>query len=151
MNCKGVQASLSAYLDRELSGEEMIDVRAHLVRCPECQDEEQSLRSLKRLLCGLEAPDPAPDFQARLLARVHKGSRGSVRERLRPSVSLFAGVAAGAMAITLALLTINGRAPVPSPAKPNIAFEAQRYHEVYTAGTDAYGGAPILSTSYGAR
>ncbi|MER3413433.1 MAG: hypothetical protein C4341_04190 [Armatimonadota bacterium] len=60
MNCATVRSLLSAYLDSELSGSEMQQVRAHLEECADCRAECDGLRDVKSLLRGLP-PCCAPD------------------------------------------------------------------------------------------
>lgn len=152
MNCKTVQTHLSAYLDRELAGDQMLELRAHLNSCTDCREEEASLRSLKSLLGGLPIPDPSPDFEERLtLSLASARSVQTSTRNYRTSVFLFAGVAAGAMAMTLSFLSnSSGQAAAAVARDKSITFEAQRYHEVYNRGADAYGG-PIITANYDGR
>jgi anti-sigma factor RsiW len=45
MNCQTCQSQLSAYLDAELTGEQMINVRRHLQECPTCAEEAESVKT----------------------------------------------------------------------------------------------------------
>ncbi len=38
MNCKDCQDKLDQFVDRELSDEELVEVRRHLEECPPCED-----------------------------------------------------------------------------------------------------------------
>ena len=82
MNCKTTLGLLSAYLDRELAPQERDAVRAHLGTCDGCRTEEHDLRALKGLLLGVRAPEPAADFESRLLSRLHAEAASPVRSRL---------------------------------------------------------------------
>jgi len=150
MNCKTVQTHLSAYLDRELAGDQMLELRAHLNSCKECREEEASVRILKSLLGGLPVPDPSPDFEERLtLSLANARNAQSNTRSFRTSIFLFAGVAAGAMAITLTFLSGTKTTAANSIARDkSINFEAQRYHEIYNRSGDAYGGGPIITANY---
>lgn len=53
MNCRRVCGLLSAYLDSELTREEMAGVREHLGECPACRLEYQALADTKQLLSSL--------------------------------------------------------------------------------------------------
>ena len=68
MNCRRVSNLLSAYLDTELAGTEMLDIRDHLSRCPSCAREHEGLRQTKRLLgaLALRLPETGDGFEARL-------------------------------------------------------------------------------------
>ena len=70
MNCNKVEQLLSAYIDSELSGVEMLKIRKHLQTCAECQILEIELRSLKQLL--MESPVvPEIDISERILLAVN--------------------------------------------------------------------------------
>jgi anti-sigma factor RsiW len=151
MNCKTVQSHLSAYLDRELSGEEMLDIRAHLSECFVCCEEETELRSLKRLLGRLPAIEPSGDLEQRLLAVVGAARTGERKPGRQAPFVLFAGVTACAMAITLAFLSKSHTTPAEATMQSqDIAFEAQRIHD-YTGGGDAYGAPIVSAASYAGR
>jgi len=53
VNCRRVRMLLSAYLDSELTGCEMLTIRHHISGCPECEAELDSLREVKNLLAAL--------------------------------------------------------------------------------------------------
>jgi len=146
MNCKAVQTRLSAYLDRELSGEELLEMRAHLFDCNDCSQEEKELRMLKAMLGGFEAPETPPGLESRLRARVLGASR---EERPfwspRSMIGAFALVAASSMLATLALLTFGQQSAGVAPAKsPNVASDVQR-DQAYSTGLDATEGAPLIT------
>lgn len=60
MNCGRVSNQLSAYLDQELSGMEMLQIRSHLSSCDRCRAEQESLRRMKLLLGRLRSIEPPP-------------------------------------------------------------------------------------------
>ena len=63
MNCRRVNALLSAYLDGELTGFEMLQIRDHIARCSDCREEQESLQSIKSMLAALPQHDPDPTFK----------------------------------------------------------------------------------------
>lgn len=143
MNCKSVQAYLSAYLDGELSGHESIVVRDHLGRCPDCRAEEQQLRSLKHLLQGLPTYQPSPDFEDRLVSRV-RGADSVRRYRFQIDWRLAGGFA---MASALAAFAVfkSGASPI-EPANPTaiarmdgISLDLAR-DQLFMAGNDPLSG-----------
>jgi predicted anti-sigma-YlaC factor YlaD len=153
MNCKTAQDLMSAYLDRELVGRELADMRAHLGSCQACTEEYEAMSSLKHLLGGLQVPEPTPDFEQRLVASVIRSRPDELRtpERLpvrRYNLFAFAGIAACSMALTMSFLSASGRPdPVAAPVKDkNIAFEVQR-DQIYATGSDPMSGAPVISAS----
>ena len=61
-------------MDQELVGAEMLEIRAHLDRCPVCEAEYESLRETKRLLSSLALRIPPADLEAALRAEVERAS-----------------------------------------------------------------------------
>jgi len=76
VNCRRVSSLLSAYLDAELAGTEMLDIRDHLSRCPICAREYEGLRHTKRLLgaLALRTPETGTNLEARLRQSVAQQS-----------------------------------------------------------------------------
>ena len=107
MNCKSVQNRLSAYLDRELGGDELLQIRAHVSVCRECRMEAEGLRSLKSLLGGVQCPEPPADLAEKLTANMMRQRYEVPRKTVRVSALMFAGVAACSMFATLAVLNLN--------------------------------------------
>jgi anti-sigma factor RsiW len=80
---------LTAYLDGALPQGRAEEVRAHLVGCPACREEEARLKSALAVLASLPpAPQPPPFFATRLEARLRL-------ERERAESGLWAGLRAG--------------------------------------------------------
>ena len=158
MNCKTTVEMLSAYLDRELGSAERDAVRAHLADCDFCRVEERELRTLKGLLLGVRAPEPAFDFEQRLMTRLHEEAARPVRApmfpQLRPIVwGQLGGLAATA---TMALFVCTRLAP-----RAEVASTVHVSHEVALArapgddvtdkyvaysGADAFAGGTSMLT-----
>src|SRR5712692_4720313 len=62
MNCGRVSNQLSAYLDRELTGVEMLQIRSHLTECDRCRSEHEALCRLKMMLGRLQSVEPPQGF-----------------------------------------------------------------------------------------
>lgn len=151
MNCKSVQSLLSAYLDRELTGTELLQFREHLHSCAECRAEETELRQLKSLFGSLSIPEPPADFADRLCANVLKAAPvAEPRFNLKKSFLTFGAVAACSMAATFFLFSPKQNAPVAkSPDKDNAQYNVMQ-DEAYSIGLNATEGAPVTSvSSYG--
>ena len=58
-----IQSKLGAYLDGELSERSRLEVETHLVSCPDCQQELESLRQLSYLLHTAPQPEFSPPQQ----------------------------------------------------------------------------------------
>src|SRR5207247_1934911 len=69
MHCGRVSNLLSAYLDRELAGAEMLQIRRHLDDCSGCAAEHAALSRVKGMLSGAPAPEPAGDPVAAVMRR----------------------------------------------------------------------------------
>lgn len=72
MHCRRISGLLSAYLDAELSDEEMGGVSAHLDRCAACRQELEELRETKRLLASLVGKTPRIELERLLVTRAHQ-------------------------------------------------------------------------------
>jgi len=150
MNCKAVQSRLSAFLDRELIGEELFELRAHLSNCDDCAAEETALRQLKQMLGGMSAPEPSPDLADRLCANVLKTRVEQPRFTLRTTVFSFASVAACSALATFVFFSLRSEAPAVLPAakaeSQDVAFDIQR-DQAYSMGLDATNGANVMSVA----
>lgn len=67
MNCRRVNSLLSAYLDGELTGAEMIAIREHMRGCACCCEEHEALSQTKRLVASLALKAPRAELEALLL------------------------------------------------------------------------------------
>ena len=91
MNCKAIQLRLSAYLDGELTGYDMIEIRNHVNSCAACSNCAEELRTTKKLLCGMPEVEPDPEFIQRLNQAIFSAPKKSP---YRPaSLALVAGIA----------------------------------------------------------
>lgn len=68
---------MQAYLDGELPGGEVADVRAHLEACPRCRGEIEAWEVLYHDLEELPALSPSPAFRQRILASVEPPTRAA--------------------------------------------------------------------------
>ncbi|GAB4461607.1 MAG: hypothetical protein OHK0029_27110 [Armatimonadaceae bacterium] len=79
MNCRRVNNLLSAYIDKELTGEEMRAVRAHLEYCYTCQAEHEELLQTKKLLAALAVKMPRNELEAALLTGIEHEAKSPLR------------------------------------------------------------------------
>ncbi len=139
MNCQIAQNSLSAFLDRELSGDAMLAVRSHLETCPECREEFAALKALKSDLGALSVVEP----RAGLASDIMRNVRGEVAPAPRIPVGVM--VATSVAAAVLALLVFNvffGNASSPQFAEDSSRFDAATDSAV--TAPDFGGHAPII-------
>jgi len=155
MNCKSVQNRLSAYLDRELGGDELLQMRAHIAMCSHCRREVDGLRSLKILLGGIHCPEPPEGLAERLTASVMGQRIKAPRSTLRVSAMMFAGVSACSMLATLLVLNFgigrHGVQPQSFQGQPALAT-AQHNTSNDPLFVDMGPGATVISAAnYGPR
>lgn len=144
MNCNSVQTRLSAYLDRELSGNELLELRAHLAQCRECRTEEEELRDLKMMLGGLEAPEPSDDLCERLCCAVMQEVRKEQnRWNWRRPVITFASVAAVSMLASFIVFSLKSTPNVSASKDVTMDVAA---NQAYDVAADPY-GAPVVSVA----
>jgi len=58
---------MSAFVDGELTGTEMLAIRRHIGECPDCREEYESLRMTKHAVAMLRTVAPREDFAASIL------------------------------------------------------------------------------------
>ncbi len=127
--CHRVRLMISAYADRELTGEEMYHVRNHLSACPECQREYDELVAVKRSLGAIAIPAAPDDLLPRLKA-------ATTAEPTRPQwdrrgVTIGLSFAISLMVLTFAILewwSVRQHTPEPisSPVQDS-AFAAEDF------------------------
>jgi anti-sigma factor RsiW len=113
MNCHKVLSLVSAYVDGELAGVEMLAVRRHLSECRECTSEYESLLTLKRMLGALQPKRPQTDLATRICRQLGQVSQPA-RERWLSVLSKHfhpfpsrIRLAASGLAVLAALLVIG--------------------------------------------
>jgi len=114
MNCQKVQSLISAYLDGELGGQEMLAIRHHLVGCRDCSDEYESLLAIKRTFGRMSPKRPADDLALRIISRldgVHVPFHVRMKAAVRNYFAAFPrGIRVGAagIAVIAGLLMVRG-------------------------------------------
>lgn len=69
MLCSRVLSQLNAYIDYELTGAEMLEIREHLSGCQTCAREYASARQVKQLLRGLPTVEADRPFSPAVLKK----------------------------------------------------------------------------------
>lgn len=150
MNCNAVQLKLAGYIDGELSGFEMIQVRSHLADCSSCNAEAEAIREVKWIVNNLPQTDPGEDFKARLKSKVFAApaSRRTFASAPLAMISTAAFVAAlfcGLSYIRSTRLAVPPTTSVsPAVSESHGNFELAR-DQAYASGTDPLGGAVLLT------
>jgi len=123
MNCRRVENLMSAYVDGELTGVEMLEIRRHLSDCEGCSSEYEAERALKQAVARLSTVSPRRDFAADILTRLdevtvpaHQKALNSFLRFVHDKVSPVAAAVA-ASGVALILLSSGGVdriSPAPS-------------------------------------
>ena len=144
MNCKQVNAKLSAYLDGELDGGEMLLLRTHLQDCQACDDELATLRRMKDLLAQLPMPTVASDFEDRLLKSVFDTGTPARNSLIGSWKVVFASGLATAAAV-LAVLQFYSASPQQAPvSQPDVNGQLARDQAIQAGPDPMSGGAPVI-------
>ena len=144
MNCGNVQNALSAYIDRELTGEQMLCIRDHIKYCPECAQELLALSALKSELVKLPSIEPRAELEREILQAINREDSEARPARLSRR-SLGTLVATSVAAAALALLTYNAffGASQTEQVAEEPRFDAVTDHAV--GGDDPFAGsAPLM-------
>ena len=150
MNCRNIQPLLSAFVDCELTGEQMLEVRRHLADCPECREEQAEMVLLKTMLSGTPAVEPPEGFEDRLLHAVFKEVREEEPITMGQTISLLSGVSLVAAALTLLMLNFMAAPPQESPTA-NSSIALMTDDQASLSASDPFGGTPVVHTNYGGR
>ncbi|MBL8086562.1 MAG: zf-HC2 domain-containing protein [Chthonomonas sp.] len=118
MNCAKFQALMSAYVDGELGGKEMLAVRAHIERCPACAAELSATREVKQALSSMGSVEVPEGFEDRLVNVVMSKQRGplqSVPTRWKVAMAGTLATAAAAVIVVQAMTHSNADVSLPTP------------------------------------
>lgn len=118
MNCRHVKKHLSAYVDCELAGDEMLIIRHHLTGCDECSAEYENIKKTKHLLSSLQTVIPREAFCGDIINNIGLSRRAgfwtlqnifgvSLRQRV-----LRTGMVAVLSGLVAFALYFNGSGPV---------------------------------------
>lgn len=74
MNCRRVVNLMSAHVDGELTGAEMLEIRRHLGECSECMEEYESIRMTKLAIARLRTVAPSREFSVSIIQKLDEVS-----------------------------------------------------------------------------
>ena len=72
MNCRQRRDLISAYLDQELTGQQMLEMHTHLGVCADCARECREMRDVRRLLRAAAPFHPPAAARERLVAQLDR-------------------------------------------------------------------------------
>ncbi|MEN6371619.1 MAG: zf-HC2 domain-containing protein [Armatimonadota bacterium] len=131
MNCRRVSSLISAYIDGELTGVEMLEIRRHLEECRSCTLQYESLRNVKQLLSGLAYAKPRAGLADRISRRLDEvavpGYMKLWNRALAFTHARLTPVAAGCVALgTVLVVLVSGPTVQPQLAlsTPHPALQA---------------------------
>lgn len=150
MNCRNIQILLSAYVDCELTGEQMLDIRRHLADCHDCREEEAEMVLLKTMLSGTPVVEPPEGFEDRLMQAVFKEDQEEAPITMGQTISLLSGVSLVAAALTLLMLNFLAAPTVDQP-EANSSIALMTDDQASLSASDPFGGTPVVHTTYGGR
>jgi anti-sigma factor RsiW len=145
MLCGRVTNLLSAYLDRELTGAEMLQVREHLARCTACCREQEKLAATKALLGGMAAVEPSGDYVRATMLRLAVARREAAVARREPGWRLWwyslkgERFRVGALATGLAMALVACGVALQQPKAPDAVAIVAR---LARADTEEFGVRP---------
>jgi anti-sigma factor RsiW len=91
MGCIFSKSTISAYVDGELTGVEMLRARAHIRECPQCARAAEEMRAVKQALLSLRTVSPPDGLADRLCDAIAQAAPVSPLarwiERLREAFS----------------------------------------------------------------
>ena len=148
MTCKSVQSMLSAYIDGELSGYEMLRVRSHVHDCGACFDEMEQIRGLKWVIGNIPETDPREGFAESLKQNVF-ASQHKTRTRALPVTMISSLAFFAALLVSLATLRSQDHHVLAHPKPANqeaISFDVSR-DQAYQSGGDAFNDGSMIITA----
>jgi anti-sigma factor RsiW len=111
MNCRRVVNLMSAYVDGELAGVEMLEIRRHLSDCKECAEEWEATLFTKQALARLASVTPREGFVTSLMGTLEVVEVPSYQRAINHAFQLlhkkFTPVAAALAASGLALVIMS--------------------------------------------
>jgi len=132
---------MSAYVDGELPGTEMLAIRRHLSECAECAREHESTRIVKQAVSRLRSVAPRKDFAAAIMGRLDS-EQVNACQRLANWALRFAhgklspvAAALAASGVALVLMTAGGIDGItPTGSQSPVAAFGSRAREVAFLG-----------------
>lgn len=123
----------------ELPEDSQEGLRRHLAGCDDCRDSYNALTRTLHLTSGLQAPDPGPEFEARIWARVAPGIQSA--PRLPSSWWRLGAVAAALLLVVAGAWSWSHRLPdrsMPDPIAQTTPADDGTRERVLLAAVDAH-------------
>lgn len=127
MNCNALHTKIIFFLEGELPGWEMEEVKIHLERCPDCVAFAEEMRKTLAVLENDKTPQLNPFFYTRVKARLENQAAERVTLQRRP---VFARILQPAFFSVLLLAGIYAGIRIGQPAKINSYTSAYAENEM---------------------
>ena len=124
MNCNQANRQLSAYLDRELAGDEMLAVREHLNDCYECSVELEQLKRLKTALGQTKVLSPDPALYSRVKEAVYGPAMTKTRRQRGWAIMALTACASSLMVAVVFAQSEEAKSPVAETTSGDIQSES---------------------------
>jgi len=135
MSCNKVQPKLSAYLDGEMSGVEMMQFRTHINDCRTCQSELNGLRAVHSMMRDLPAgPEPSEQLADKVMMRVNASRPNFMRLALVVAVPV----------LCYAIFTFSRPNQAKIPNRDLILKSQLAQDQIFDAGSDPTSGASLV-------
>lgn len=155
MNCGQIDRLISAYIDGELAGVEMLAVKRHISNCPRCADEFESIRNVKRMMSGMAYVTPQRDLTSLICTRIDecrvpKYLRlfNSVvaygRSHVNPALAALGAVGAALVVLTAGSVIDNRHAVVNASFSPKITLRPVYEPNSATLKLETVADAPVI-------
>lgn len=143
MNCHRVTSLISAYVDGELTGVEMLEIRRHLSDCADCAQGYEDIRVMKHAVARLGSVAPREDFAASIIMklddvyisshqRIFNSMVKFIHEKLSPVAAAL--TASGLALVLLSAGGVENMRPVENNVVASLPYEAQ-IHNISVPGS----------------
>jgi anti-sigma factor RsiW len=128
MKCAQALPLLSAYLDQELSVNEMRQVAAHLEACRSCEAELRRLEGTKAFLGTLASPQPRRDFWMEAYERLERIPQRPVPFWQRLTLGQRSAMVLAPLVVVASVLTFFSFQPAPGPDSSQLMDDLIQAH-----------------------
>lgn len=149
---------MSAYVDGELTGAQMLEIRRHLGECPDCSDEHESIRITKLAVSRLRTAAPRRDLASSIMKMLDEVEVSPYQRVVNSLVRFLHGrlspvaAALAASGLALVLLSAGGIDDVSGPKAEFAAAPVQDVafvRELSTNPVSIPGSRPLVVTDPG--
>lgn len=149
MTCKSVEMRLGAYMDGELNGAEMLQVRRHMAHCDRCTELLEQHRQLKLSLAVMHDVAPSRELEERIVSAVMRSSAPKPKYLKAPFAYAVVTVAAATWLVSLAVQGNRQRTMDAQRLMDQQAFEMARHQADLRRSDPLMGDSGVLLVNHG--